>query len=150
MTRHFTDPNELAEKVGLALGTSAPVRISQHEINSFADLTGDHQWIHTDPERAAVGPFGATIVHGYFLLALIPKFAADIFTVDNLSMSVNYGLEKVRFPVPLRPDISVSATATLTAAKQTPQGWRNIITFAITSTESLKPHCVADCVVLFA
>ncbi|NEA29357.1 MaoC/PaaZ C-terminal domain-containing protein, partial [Actinomadura bangladeshensis] len=90
--------DDYAKAVGTHLGHSEWHTITQEQVDRFADATGDHQWIHTDPERAAAGPFGTTIAHGYLTLSLIPMLAAEIYRVEGLRMGVNYGTEKVRFP----------------------------------------------------
>ncbi|MGO1348577.1 MAG: MaoC family dehydratase, partial [Brevibacterium aurantiacum] len=106
--------DEITSLVGTELGSSEWTTIDQDAINTFADVTDDHQWIHIDEERAAEGPYGATIVHGFFTLSLIPKFSSEIFTIEGVSIRVNYGLNKVRFaqPVPvgsrLRGTVSVN------------------------------------------
>ncbi len=100
--RIFESLSELAAAVGEPLGTSDWVQIEQARIDQFAEATGDHQWIHTDPERAADGPFGATIAHGYLTLSLIPMLTWQIYEVRGISGALNYGLDKVRFPSPVR------------------------------------------------
>ena len=93
--------DEFESLIGQELGTSEWLTMDQDAINSFADVTGDHQWIHVDEARAAEGPYGATIVHGFFTLALIPKFSSEVFTIEGVSIRVNYGLNKVRFLQPV-------------------------------------------------
>lgn len=110
-------PMGLLELVGVDLGVSAPRVVSQAEVDAFADLTGDHQWIHVDVERAKDGPFGSTIVHGFFTLALVPLMFGETLEVTESSMGVNYGLDKVRFVAPLRPQEEVRARATLVSAE---------------------------------
>ncbi|WP_110207648.1 MaoC family dehydratase [Nocardioides daejeonensis] len=109
-------PGDLLELVGRELGASGEHRISQAQVDAFAEVTGDHQWIHVDVERAAQGPFGSTIVHGFFTLALVPLMLADILVVEETSMGVNYGLDKVRFVSPVRPDEPIRARAELLSA----------------------------------
>jgi acyl dehydratase len=99
--RIFESLAELHEAVGEHLGYSDWHRIEQSRIDAFADATGDHQWIHVDPQRAAQGPFGTTIAHGYLTLSLLPMLAAEIYRVDGVRMGVNYGLNRVRFPAPV-------------------------------------------------
>ncbi len=98
MTTKFDSPASLLGAAGQHLGYSDWLEIDQQRINLFADATGEHQWIHVDPERAAEGPFGKTIAHGYLTLALANLFLPQIMSVENTSMGVNYGCEKVRFP----------------------------------------------------
>lgn len=89
--------------VGEEFGTSSWVEVNQGQIDGFADLTGDHQWIHTDPERAASGPFGTTIAHGYLTLSLLVPLLEELLVVENRTSSINYGLDKVRFPARCHP-----------------------------------------------
>lgn len=94
---------DLQPLVGEVVGTSDWILVDQQRINTFADATGDHQWIHVDPERAATGPFGAPIAHGFLTLSLLPVFSQNAFTIRHFRLGVNYGLNKVRFlkPVPV-------------------------------------------------
>src|SRR6476620_5842310 len=105
--------DELKAKQGEHLGYSDYVEITQEQVNLFADATGDHQWIHVDPERAKAGPFGGPIAHGYLTLALVPYFLPTILRVDGISMGVNYGCEKVRFPSPVPVGAKVRMGATV-------------------------------------
>lgn len=109
-------PDALLSLVGADLGASGTRTVTQEQVNTFADVTGDHQWIHVDVERARSGPFGTTIVHGFFTLALVPLLLADILEVESYSMGVNYGLDRVRFVKPLPPGTEIQATATLVSA----------------------------------
>src|SRR5436190_80883 len=102
--RIFESLAELHEAVGEHLGYSGWHRIEQSRIDAFADATGDRQWIHVDPERAAHGPFGGTIAHGYLTLSLLPMLVAQIYRVSGVRMGVNYGLNRVRFPAPVPVD----------------------------------------------
>ena len=101
---------EFAKSEGDVLGTSEWMEIDQQRIDTFADATGDHQWIHVDPERAAAGPFGATIAHGFLTLSLLPVLINQLYRVDNVTMAVNYGLDKVRFVAPVRVGSKVRAS----------------------------------------
>ena len=100
--RVFTTFDELAEAVGDDLGTSEWVEITQDRVDQFAEATGDHQWIHVDVERAAAGPFGGTIAHGYLTLSLIPWLGSQVFGLETPGAKLNYGVNKVRFPNPVR------------------------------------------------
>ncbi|GDY52413.1 hypothetical protein SVIO_030360 [Streptomyces violaceusniger] len=100
--RIFTSPDELRSAVGEELGPSDWLEIDQKRIDLFADATGDHQWIHVDPEKAAAGPFGTTIAHGYLTLSLLPSFTPQLLRVEGVRMGINYGVNKVRFPSPSR------------------------------------------------
>ncbi|HEY2097631.1 MAG TPA: MaoC family dehydratase, partial [Pseudonocardia sp.] len=101
--RVFNGADELKAAVGEQLGTSDWVTVEQKQIDTFAEATGDHQWIHVDAEKAKDGPFGGTIAHGYLTLSLLPVFSAQVYKVENVKMGINYGLNKVRFtsPVPV-------------------------------------------------
>lgn len=116
------EPYELLDLVGRQLGVSEPRTVTQEEVNQFADITHDHQWIHVDVERAKAGPFGGTIVHGFLTLALVPRLLADILTVENFSMGINYGLDRVRFVKPLRPGTEIQGVAALVSAKRIDAG----------------------------
>ena len=98
----FEKPADLEAAVGRALGASDWLEITQERVDQFADATGDHQWIHVDPERAKRGPFGATIAHGYLTLSLVNLFLPQILEVRGISMGVNYGVDRVRFPAPVK------------------------------------------------
>ena len=102
MTTVFKHPSELLQAEGKQLGASDWLTVDQDRINLFADATGDHQWIHVDPEKAKTGPFGATIAHGYLSLSLVNLFLPQIVDVQGISMGVNYGCDKVRFPAPAK------------------------------------------------
>src|SRR5713101_623837 len=104
---------KVQELVGTELGVGDWHEVSQDQIDLFADATGDHQWIHVDPERAKAGPFGTTIAHGYLTLSLAPVLTGEILTVNGISMGVNYGVNKVRFPAPVKVDSRVRAGAEL-------------------------------------
>ncbi|MEU5877812.1 MaoC family dehydratase [Spirillospora sp. NPDC047279] len=114
------EPRQLLDLVDQELGASQVRVVTQDEVDRFADVTGDHQWIHVDVERAAAGPFGGTIVHGFFTLALVPRLLEDILTIEDFSMGVNYGLDRVRFVRPLPPDTEIQGVATLTSARRIP------------------------------
>ncbi len=101
MPRVFDSLDDFKAAAGEVLGTSDWMTITQEQVNTFADATHDHQWIHVDPERAAKGPFGGTIAHGYLTLALLPAFAEQIYTINGLAFGMNYGANKLRFPNPV-------------------------------------------------
>jgi len=102
MPRIFHNHDELVAAVGEPLGESGWLTITQPRIDQFADATDDHQWIHTDPARAATGPYGGTIAHGYLTLALVNRFLPELLRVDGARMGVNYGCDRIRFPAPVR------------------------------------------------
>lgn len=109
--RVYDGLTEFAAAEGDLIGTSDWMVIDQERIDRFADATGDHQWIHVDPERAANGPFGATIAHGFLTLSLLPPLLNSLYRVDGVAMAVNYGLDKVRFMAPVRVGSKIRATA---------------------------------------
>jgi len=113
MTRTINGIDELKTLVGEHLGYSPYVEITQEQVNTFADATGDHQWIHVDPERAKAGPFGGPIAHGYLTLSLGPMLSPQIFNVSGVSMGVNYGAGKIRFPSPVPVGSKLRLGATL-------------------------------------
>jgi acyl dehydratase len=146
--RVFTDLSEFAAAKGEHLGYGEWHEVTQAEINLFADATGDHQWIHVDLEKAAAGPFGAPVAHGYLTLSLIPMLVRDIYTVQGLSMGVNYGLNKVRFPSPVVVGSRVRAGAELVEIADVPQGKQAVVRVTVEIENNPKPACVAETVVL--
>ncbi|HEX5987497.1 MAG TPA: MaoC family dehydratase [Nocardioides sp.] len=146
--RTFTSLDELTEAVGQELGTSPWLEIDQDRIDAFADATRDHQWIHVDRERAAKGPFGGTIAHGYFTLALIPWIANEVFKLDTPGAKLNYGVNKVRFPNPVKVGSRVRGHVTLTGVEDVPAGKQMTLKYVIEIEGEIKPACVAETVVL--
>ncbi|MPY97683.1 MAG: dehydratase [Actinophytocola sp.] len=142
----FNGLDELENAVGTHLGYSDWHPITQERINLFAEATGDHQWIHTDPEKAAHGPFGGTIAHGYLTLSLVPMLVWQIYKVDGLKMGVNYGSNKVRFPAPVPVDSRVRAGAELVELKRNDDGAQATVRVTIEIDGVGKPACVADVV----
>jgi acyl dehydratase len=147
--RIFNDVGELSKAVGEHLGWSEPLTVTQERVNQFADATGDHQWIHVDPERAKAGPFGGPIAHGYLTLSLIPVLLQSLYRVDGLAMAVNYGTEKVRFPAPLPVGSTVRAGAELASVREVAQGVQTTVRVTVQADGADKPTCVAEVVVLF-
>jgi acyl dehydratase len=145
----FASLADLKAAVGTELGTSEWHTIGQEQVNLFAEATGDHQWIHVDPERAQASPFGGTIAHGYLTLSLIPVLAKECYGVEGIAMALNYGSEKVRFPSPVPVGTAVRATAELVSADEVPGGVQALVRFTITSEGSAKPHCVAETITRF-
>jgi acyl dehydratase len=140
----FTGVDEFAAAAGQELGSSDWLAIDQQRVNLFADATGDHQWIHVDPERAKDGPFGGTIGHGYMTLSLLPVLVQRIFRVDGLKMAINYGLNKVRFPAPVPVGAKVRATSRLADVMPIEGGLQFTLATAIEIEGSDKPACVAE------
>lgn len=116
--RIFNGIAELASAEGEELGSSGWLVVDQQRIDTFAEATGDHQWIHTDPEKAARGPFAGTIAHGLLTLSLLPAFQREIFRVEGVRMAVNYGLGKVRFPAPVPAGAKLRATSRIETVTQ--------------------------------
>ena len=147
--RTFASLDEFAAAKGEDLGESSWHVITQEQVNAFADATGDHQWIHVDVERAAAGPFGGTIAHGYLTVSLLPIFMTEIFRVENLTMGINYGLDRVRFPAPVPVGSKIKATATLTDIKQTHLGSLVHVRIKVEVQGQSKAACIADTLSLF-
>jgi acyl dehydratase len=146
MTTHVTGIDELTSLVGTHLGYSDYHLVTQESVNLFADATGDHQWIHVDPERAASGPFGHTIAHGYFTLSLIPVLLGGVVKVDGVAMGINYGTNKVRFPSPVPVGSEVRAGATLAAVEPFEGGAQVAMDVTVEVRGATKPSCVAQVV----
>jgi acyl dehydratase len=135
---------DLAPLVGKSLGSSAWVEVDQRRIDTFADATDDHQWIHTDPDRAGQGPFGTTIAHGYLTLSLLIPMWSELLVVREVATKVNYGLGKVRFPAPVPVGSKVRATATLAALEPIAGGVQLTVDVVIERDGADKPVCVAQ------
>jgi len=142
--RTFTGLGEIRAAVGEHLGYSDYQALTQADIDAFAALTGDDQWIHTDPGRAAAGPFGGTIAHGLLTLSLGPRHAKSIYRIDGMTMSVNYGYDKIRFPAPVPVNAKVRVGATLSSVTDVPGGAQVGITFVWEVAGQAKPACVAE------
>jgi acyl dehydratase len=147
--RTFASLDEFVAAKGDDLGQSSWHEITQEQVNAFADATGDHQWIHVDAERAAAGPFGGTIAHGYLTVSLLPIFMTEIFRVQNLTMGINYGLDRLRFPAPVPVGSKIRASATLTDVKQTHLGSLAHIRIKVEIEGQSKAACIADTLSLF-
>jgi acyl dehydratase len=141
--RVFTSPDELAGAVGQALGSSEWMPIEQSRVHEFAEATGDHQWIHVDPERAERGPFGAAIAHGYLTLSLLPALVAQIYRVEARA-AVNYGLNRVRFPAPVRVGAQIRATSRIVQVTDVQHGVQVVTATTIEIAGGSKPGCVAE------
>ena len=151
MTTVFAAPDDLLGAAGQHLGHSGWITVDQARIDTFAEATGDHQWIHVDPEAAAAGPFGATIAHGYLTLALTNLLLPQIVRVEGISMGVNYGVNRVRFPRPVLVGSRLRASATLTSAEELPggSGVQTVITITVEMEGQAKPACVVESVSRF-
>jgi acyl dehydratase len=138
--------DDLKARTGQEIGVSDWHEVTQAEIDAFAAATGDHQFIHVDPERAKQTPFGSTIAHGLYTLSLGPKFSYAMFSVDNIAFGINYGYEKVRFPAPVPVDSKLRMRAELVKVDDIAGG----VQFTIRQTYEIeggeKPVCVAEAV----
>ena len=142
----FEAPKDLLDSVGAELGHSDWFEITQERINQFAEATGDYQWIHIDEEQAKQGPFGATIAHGYLTLSLTNMFLPEIISVENISMGINYGVNKVRFPAPVPSGSRVRFSAVLQDVTEISGGVQAIIVITVEVEGSDKPCCVVESV----
>jgi acyl dehydratase len=133
--------------IGEPLGESGPVEITQEAVDAFATATGDHQWIHVDRERAAAGPFGGTIAHGYLTLSLVPRLLPEILDVTGFGLVVNYGCDRVRFPSPVPVGSKVRANAVLDTVADVAGGVQLTITMTFGVEGAAKPACVATILV---
>ncbi len=146
MTTTVQGVSGLKQLVGTELGTSAPYRVTQEAVQLFADATGDHQWIHVDVERATAGPFGAPIAHGYLTLALLPTLLPTIFDVEGVSMGLNYGLNRLRFPSPVPVGSEIVCAVTLVAVDDIAGGAQVTLGTVLSVVGAPKPSCVAEVV----
>ncbi|MGW3623948.1 MaoC family dehydratase [Streptomyces sp. NPDC000880] len=144
--RIFTSADELRAGVGEQLGYSDWLEIEQKRIDLFAEATGDHQWIHVDPERAASGPFGTTIAHGYLTLSLLPTLVPQVLRVEGMKMGINYGANKVRFPAPVPVGSRLRATTVLQNVEEAGGGVQVTALVTVEREGGDKPVCVAESV----
>src|SRR3954451_2465714 len=140
---------ELEANVGQEVATSDWLEITQEMVNAFADATGDHQWIHVDPERAAKSPFGGTIAHGYFTLSLGGALLQDLLKVEGFAAGLNYGLEKVRFPAPMPVGDRLRMRLAIDAVDEVPGGIARTSTLTFEREGGDKPVCVAKTITRF-
>ena len=150
MARVFKSLDEFKGAVGEEIGSSDWHTVDQAQINAFADATGDQQWIHTDPDLAAKGPFGTTIAHGYLTLSLLPVLAEQIYDIEGLAFGMNYGANKLRFPSPVPVDSRVRATGTLKETNDIAIGTQAVMNFVIEIEGAEKPALVAEVVYVMA
>jgi acyl dehydratase len=146
--RVFRTFEELADAVGEDLGSTGWLEVTQERVDAFADATGDHQWIHVDVDRAAAGPFGGTVAHGYLTLSLIPQFTPQLFEVETPGAKLNYGVNKVRFPNPVKVGRRIRASAQIVEVTDVPAGKQMVTRYTIEIEDESKPACVAETVVL--
>ena len=142
--RTFKNLTDLQPLVGQNIGSSDWIAIDQERINLFAKATGDEQWIHVDPVRAAAGPFGAPIAHGFLTLSLLPEMFASAFEVQDTRMGVNYGLNRVRFPAPVPVGSRLRGHFVLTAYESLEGGAQVTVEVTMEREGSAKPVCVAE------
>jgi acyl dehydratase len=140
----ITGIDELKAKIGEELGVSDWHEVTQEEIDAFADATGDHQWIHVDPERAAQTPFGGTIAHGLLTLSLGPRFTYQAYSLEGFAFGLNYGYDRVRFPAPLPVNSKVRMRAVLTSVDEVAGGIQMKVTQTFEIEGGQKPVCVAE------
>jgi acyl dehydratase len=149
MTTVLEQPADLLGLVGQSLGTTEWMKVTQQQVDLFADATGDRQWIHIDPVRAAKGPFKGTIVHDYLTLALTPAVIAQVLEIRELTAALNYGLNTVRFPAPVRVGSQVRAAVRVASAQQKTSGVESVFTLTYEIDGEERPACVADVIVLY-
>ncbi|MEX5637792.1 MaoC family dehydratase [Parafrankia sp. FMc2] len=143
----FGGIQDFEDAVGRELGPTDWLTVEQSRVDGFADDTEDHQWIHVDTERAADGPFGATVAHGFLTLSLLPYFVNQLRRIEGVRMGVNYGLNKVRFPAPVRVGSRIRARATMTGLERVGDDAVQLVTRIAIEVEGCdKPACVADLV----
>jgi acyl dehydratase len=146
--RVLDDLDELSGLAGEELGTSDWLEIDQERVDRFAEATGDHQWIHVDVARAKDGPFGGTIAHGYLTLSLIPYLGAQVFSLETPGAKLNYGVNKVRFPSPVRVGTRIRDRVVMGETTELPTGKQLTFRHTIEIEGQDKPACVAETVVL--
>jgi acyl dehydratase len=147
--RAFRTVAEFAAAQGEHLGYSAWRDVTQQQVSMFSDVTGDRQWIHLDAERAAQSQFGGTIVHGYLTLALVTVLMSEIFRIDSVTMAINVGLNRARFPAAVRVGSRVRGGAELVSLKRSPGGYLSTVRVTVEAEGSKHPACVAETVSLY-
>src|SRR3954454_3884057 len=146
VVKKFSGLDEFVAAQGSQLGPTDWLEVTQDRVNLFADATDDHQWIHVDPQRAAGGPFGGTIAHGYLTLSLLPGLLSQLYTIENVAMAINYGLDRVRFPAPVPVGGRVRLSAVLTDVRISEGFVETVVTSTIEVEGSPKPACIAQTV----
>jgi acyl dehydratase len=146
----FENPAALLEATGKHLGESAWLEITQERVNQFAEATGDHQWIHVDPEKAKDGPYGGTIAHGYLTLSLVNLFLPELLEVRNVSMGVNYGMDKTRFPAAVPVGARIRGVGEIVAVEEVKNGAVQVTVRVSVEVEGGdRPACVVDTISRF-
>ena len=146
--RTFSTFEEIEAAAGEEIGTTDWVQIDQDRVDAFADATGDHQWIHVDVERAKDGPFGGTIAHGYLTLSLVPWLGSQVFALETPGAKLNYGVNKVRFPNPVRVGSRIRARVKINGVSDVSAGKQLTVGYTVEIEGEDKPACVAESVVL--
>lgn len=149
VTTKLDEPADLLKLVGHRLGTTEWMKITQQQVDTFADATGDHQWIHSDPARAEKGPFKGTIAHGYLTLSLTPAVISAVLQIRELTAALNYGLNRVRFPAPVPVGSQVRATVSVMSARQKTSGVESVFSVTYEVDGQQRPACVAEVIVLY-
>ncbi|MGC6472064.1 MAG: MaoC family dehydratase [Parvibaculales bacterium] len=144
MKKNYQTPHELMGQEGVTLGPTDWMTVDQQRVDGFADATDDHQWIHVDPERAADGPFGGTIAHGYLTLSLANKFLPMMLEVEQMSMGVNYGIDKARFPNAVKVGAKIRATGEFIKIEEVKGGVQSTLRVTIEVEGEERPACVVD------
>ena len=150
MTTYLDTPTDLLERAGQDLGTTDWMKITQQQVDLFADASGDHQWIHPDPAWAANGPFKGATAHGYLNPSPAPVVSGHVLQIRELTEALNYELNKVRFPAPVRVGSQIRATATVTHAQQKTSGVEAVFTLTYEIDGEQRPARVADVIVLYS
>jgi acyl dehydratase len=145
----FETPQALVDAGEIVLGDTPWIEIEQETIDRFADATDDHQWIHVDQERAATGPFGATIAHGYLTLSLLPRFLSELLEVSGVALAINAGLDRVRFVQPVVVGSRLRANAVLTGAEPSGPGIRAHVRVTVEIEHESRPALVADTLTIY-
>lgn len=144
MKKIYQTPNDLLAQEGVKLGPTDWMSVEQDRVNGFADATDDHQWIHVDPKKAADGPFGGTIAHGYLTLSLANKFLPDMLEVVEMSMGVNYGIDKARFPNAVKVGAKIRATGEFIKIEEVKGGIQSTLRVTIEVEGEERPACIVD------
>ncbi|MCV7358554.1 MaoC family dehydratase [Mycolicibacterium fluoranthenivorans] len=147
--RVFQDLAEFETAHGAELGPTDWVEVDQQRVNVFADATDDHQWIHVDPERAASGPFGGSIAHGLLTLSLLPRFMHDLYRVDNVTMAINYGFNKVRFITPVPVGAKLRASSRITQIDKLDAAVQATLVTTVEVEGAAKPAAVIESIVRY-
>ena len=144
MSKRFSSAAELLAAAGTDLGATDWLEITQERVNLFADATGDHQWIHVDPERARSGPFGGCIAHGYLTLSLVNLFLPQLIHIDNMKMGVNVGTDRVRFPAPVKVGARIRGRGEILKVEAIGEAVQSTVRVSIEIEGSERPGCVID------